>query len=155
MSSIAIQQPQQSSGYSTTAELTVELAKMLALVAPSSMTAEQQEIWLRAALDSLEGIRASEVRDVSLEVRRSATRHNQIVPEISKLVAEKRARRASINEATPPANALSPPHKRDVMDRRGQAMTEEEAAELNERLERLGAKARYRPDGSRYFVEVA
>jgi len=155
MNELATRPEPQSSGYSATADLTIELAKMLSLVAPSSMTAEQQEIWLRAALDSLDGIRASEVRDVSLEVRRSVTRHNQIVPEISRLVAEKRARRASINEAAPPANALPAFRKRDVMDRRGEAMTDEDTAELNERLERLGAKARYRPDGSRYFVEAA
>jgi hypothetical protein len=65
---------------------------MLALVAPSSMTAEQQEMWLRAAVDSLEDIRADEVAHVSAEVRRSVTRHNQIVPEIAKLVAERRKR---------------------------------------------------------------
>jgi hypothetical protein len=64
---------------------------MLALVAPSSMTAEQQEMWLRAAADALDGIRTDEIRHVSAEVRRMVTRHNQIVPEIAKLVAEHRA----------------------------------------------------------------
>jgi hypothetical protein len=52
-----IQPPKLSIAYSATAELTVELAKVLALVAPISMTTEQQELWLarcrrRAGRDS-------------------------------------------------------------------------------------------------------
>ena len=65
---------------------------MLVIVAPVTMTTEQREIWLRGAVDALEGISAQEVAAVSAELRRSVTRHNQIVPEISRLVAEKRAR---------------------------------------------------------------
>ena len=72
------------------AETTIELAKMLALVAPTSMTTEQQEMWLRAAVDALDDIRPDEIRHVSAEVRRTVTRHNQIVPEIATLVAERR-----------------------------------------------------------------
>ena len=45
--------------------------------------------------------------------------------------------------------------RRDVMDRRGQRMTASETAELNTRLEYLGATARYREDGSKYFIERA
>lgn len=78
--------------YSATAEMTIELAKMLALVAPISMTVEQQELWLRAAVDSLEDIRPQEVVAISAELRRSVTRPSQIVPEIARLVAEKRKR---------------------------------------------------------------
>jgi hypothetical protein len=87
-----IQPPKLSIAYSATAELTVELAKVLALVAPISMTTEQQELWLRAAADALDGIRGNEVHAISAELRRSVTRHSQIVPEIAKLVSEKRAR---------------------------------------------------------------
>lgn len=65
---------------------------MLALIAPVTMTVEQQELWLRAAVDALKDIRAEEVEAVSYEVRRSVTRPNQIVPEIAKLVSERRAR---------------------------------------------------------------
>lgn len=94
MNALTTPSERQSSGYSGQGELTIELAKMLALVAPSSMTAEQQEMWLRAAVDALEDIRADEVAHVSAEVRRSVTRHNQIIPEIAKRVAEHRAERS-------------------------------------------------------------
>jgi hypothetical protein len=57
------------------------------------MTSEQQEIWLRAAIDALEDIRPDEIQAISAEVRRSVTRHNQIVPEIAKLVHARRAER--------------------------------------------------------------
>lgn len=86
--------PKLSIAYSASAELTIELAKALALVAPTSMTSEQQELWLRAAGDALDGIRAEEVRTISAELRRTVTRPNQIVPEIAKLVADKRSQRA-------------------------------------------------------------
>jgi hypothetical protein len=84
---------------------------MLALVAPSSMTTEQQEMWLRAAVDALDDIRADEVRHVSAEVRRTVTRHNQIVPEIARLVSERRkaSRPAPTAISGPP---LPPPPER-------------------------------------------
>lgn len=66
---------------------------MLALVAPTSMSADQQTFWLASAVDALEDIRASEVAAVSAEIRRSVTRHNQIIPEIAKLVGERRKRK--------------------------------------------------------------
>jgi hypothetical protein len=44
------------------------------------------------------------------------------------------------------------PHKRPVMERRGEPMSELDCAELNQILENLGAISRYRPDGSRYDV---
>lgn len=54
------------------------------------MGAEQQTVWLHAAVDALEDIRASEVAAISPELRRSVTRPAQIVPEIARLVSEKR-----------------------------------------------------------------
>jgi hypothetical protein len=89
-----IQPPMLSIAYSAVADLTVELAKVLALVAPISMSVEQQELWLRAAVDALEDIRPQEVAAISAELRRTVTRPSQIVPEIAKLVAEKRKRPA-------------------------------------------------------------
>jgi hypothetical protein len=74
--------------------LSAELAKILTLVAPSSMTVDQQTLWLASAVDALADIRAAEVQAVSSEVRRTATRHNQIVPEIAKLVAARRSRKS-------------------------------------------------------------
>jgi hypothetical protein len=71
--------------------LALELAKCLKLVAPVSMDSDAQLAWIASAVDALEDIRADEVRSVSAELRRTVTRHNQIVPEISKLVAAKRS----------------------------------------------------------------
>lgn len=87
---LPIQPPTPRLAYSESSELTVLLAKILTLVAPTSMTTEQQELWLRAAIDALQGIRAGEVRSIILELQRSVSRPNQIVPEIARLVAEKR-----------------------------------------------------------------
>jgi hypothetical protein len=123
---------------------------MLGLVAPITMSADQQAIWIVSAIDALRDIRASEVAEVSMEVRRTVTRPSQIVPEIAKLVAERRSRKAS--RITTPA-IPGPPIRIPVMDRRGQPMSEEETAELNAILESLGATARYREDGSRYLVD--
>lgn len=96
--------------YSTTSEaqsLSIELAKCLRLVAPASMGSDDQASWILAAIDALEDIRANEVASVSAELRRSVTRPAQIVPEIARLVDEKRkrARLASdvgdVNQAWP------------------------------------------------------
>jgi hypothetical protein len=83
-------QPQsQSSAFSA---LMLELAKCLKLVAPITMSADAQMVWLQAAVDALEGIQAHEVKAISAELRRSVTRVAQIVPEIAKLVHERRKR---------------------------------------------------------------
>lgn len=92
MNDLTTQPPKLSIAYSATDELSIELAKMLALVAPITMTVEQQELWLRAAVDALEDIRPLEVRSISAELRRHVTRPNQIVPKIAELVAQRRSR---------------------------------------------------------------
>jgi hypothetical protein len=124
---------------------------MLTLVAPSSMTVDQQTLWLASAVDALHDVRAKEVSDVSAEVRRSVTRHNQIVPEIAKLVAAKRSREASRIIATPMLEG--PPAKRHISNRDRRYFKAEDWAELNEWLEQMGATARYRSDGTRYFPQ--
>lgn len=124
--------------YSATAQLTVELAKMLALVAPTSMSEEQQELWLRAAVDALDGIRGSEVNAIAAELKRSVTRHNQIVPEIARLVSEKRQRASRMTVAP-----VSPEWSinQEAQRRRGMARNTEEveAAWKWERLARIDA----------------
>lgn len=85
--------------------LAAEIAKCLKLVAPSSMGAEQQTVWLHTAVDALEGIRASEVEAISMELRRSVTRPAQIVPEIARLVSDKRHRANRSSEPTSPCAA--------------------------------------------------
>ena len=150
MNDLAIHSETQFPTSSRTAELAVELAKMLALVAPITMTAEQQEVWLRAAIDSLEGIYPREVSDVSQEVRGCVTRQAQIVPKIRELVDAKRRRESSLRKALPPPSNGERPPKRNVMDRRGQPMSEADTDELNAMLASVGATKRYRPDGSKY-----
>jgi hypothetical protein len=93
----ATQQPSQFNG----SQLVIELAKMLKLVAPISMSADAQTVWLQAAIDALEDIRPHEVAAVSLEIRRSITRPCQIVPEIARLVAEKREQASRYSNVRP------------------------------------------------------
>lgn len=151
MNEIAIQPNRQLSGYSATAELTVQLAKMLALVAPVTMTSDQQEVWLRAAVDTLDDIRPNEVEAISLEVRRTVTRPSQIIPEISRLVADRRAHQRRISEWSAP-KLEGPPPKRHIADRDRHDFTANDWADLNEHLERVGATARYHPDGTKYLI---
>lgn len=128
--------------------LSTELAKMLGLVAPVTMSADQQAIWITSAIDALQDIRGGEVSEVSMQVRRTVTRPSQIVPEIAKLVAEKRAHKRRIAELEPPKDALPPP-KPHIMDRDRRTFTAEDWAELNDHLERMGSPVRYAADGSK------
>lgn len=151
MNDLTIPSKTQLGGYSGNASLTVHLAKMLALVAPITMSSEQQEVWLRAAADTLADIRSDEIEYVSLEVRRSVTRPSQIVPEISCLIAERRAHQRRISEWSQP-KLEGPPPKRHIADRDRSKFTADDWAELNIWLESQGAKARYRIDGTKYLV---
>jgi len=121
---------------------------MLSLVAPVTMSGDQQTAWLASAVDSLQDIRHDEVAAVSLEVRRSVTRPSQIVPEIAKLVAERRARKRRVDELQPPKNALPPPPKH-IMDRDRREFTANDWAELNAHLEKMGSPVRYSSDGKK------
>jgi hypothetical protein len=151
MNDLATRREMQFGGSSEASALTTELAKMLGLVAPVTMSTDQQTLWLVSAVDALRDIRSHEVVEVSMEVRRTATRPSQIVPEIARLIAERRARHSS--RITAPL-IEGPPPKKPVMSRRGEPMSEEDTEELNGILEKLGATARYRADGSRYTVEA-
>jgi hypothetical protein len=106
---VQTRQPQRSGPYSEA--LKVELAKMLKLVAPSTMNAESQAVWLLSAAEALEDIRADEVAAVSMEIRRTVTRPAQIVPAIAEKVDELRKRRAHEREMAVwrEQKALAPP----------------------------------------------
>lgn len=145
MNAVTIHSSRQSAGSS--AEVTMELAKMLALVAPITMSSDQQEVWLRAAVDALADIRAPEIAEVSMEVRRAVGRPSQIVPEIARLVAENRIRRHRIDEiARLPAG---PPPVKHIMDRDRSTFTASDWAELSRYLEGKGSPVRYGSDGTR------
>jgi len=102
---------------------------MLKLVAPISMSPEAQAVWMMAAADALEDIRVEEVAAVSAEVRRSVTRASQIVPEIARLVSEKRARASRISSIAdgvkydePPKPKPCPPFTQRELDSMPPAM---------------------------------
>jgi hypothetical protein len=119
--------------------LSVELAKCLKLVAPVSMMADAQLSWIASAIDALEGIRAAEVAAISAELRRTVTRPAQIVPEIARMVAERRARLAKSTNAPSTKAADERRIEQEAQDRRAKATTqaEVEAAWLWERNEKL------------------
>lgn len=122
------------------AALQLEVAKCLQLVVPASMTADDRAAWILAAVDSLEDIRPIEVASVSAEVRRLVTHPRQIVPEIARLVDEKRKR--ARNSAPPPQGGrYAFEIEREAQDRRSRArnQAEVEAAARWERTARLDA----------------
>ena len=108
--------------------LAAELTKMLQLVAPISMSAEDRAGWTLAAVDALEDIRADEVQAISAELRRSVTRPAQIVPEISRLVAEKRAKAHRVEQQKSPW-AAEMAINREAQFRRAKAKTQAEVEE--------------------------
>lgn len=104
------------------------------------MMADAQLSWIASAVDALEGIRAAEVSACSAEIRRSVTRPAQIVPEIARLVSERRKRMAQAVGADPVAvkeRAID----EEAMTRRCEAKTREEidAAAEWERRARVDA----------------
>lgn len=127
--------------------MAVEVAKCLKLVAPATMGADAQLSWIASAVEALEGIRAEEVRNVSVELRRSVTRPAQIVPEIARLVAERRQRQSV---GTGPDNSQAAAERRineGFMDRIGRANCQPDVEEASrwERRERLQAGLKVQP----------
>jgi hypothetical protein len=124
---------------------------MLSLVAPITMSADQSAVWIMAAVDALHDIRASEVAEVSAQVRRTVTRPSQIVPEVSKLIAEKRqaARESQRRRSEDEHDRMLPRPLRHIAERDRSTFTEGDWEELNAYLERMGSAVRYRSDGTR------
>lgn len=108
-------------------------------MAPTSMSVDQQELWLRAAIDALQDIRVDEVKSIILQLQRTVTRPNQIVPEIARLVAEKRSR-LSFSAGKPVSKEWA--IDKEAQERRAKAKTQDEieAAWLWEREARIAAK---------------
>jgi hypothetical protein len=127
---------------------------MLALVAPVTMTGDQQTMWISSAVDALDDIRANEVQAVSLEVRRAVQRPSQIVPKIAELVAERRKHERWIREHEQPA-LPGPPIKRHIADRDRRNFTADDWAELNAWLESQGSTVRYGPEGKKLVERAA
>lgn len=98
----ALTETQPQSPLNASSGLMLELAKSLKLVAPITMSADAQMVWIQAAVDALQDIRSDEVAAISAELRRTVTRPSQIVPEIAKLVGQKRARSQQTTAAPSP-----------------------------------------------------
>lgn len=109
------------------------------------MMADAQLSWIASAIDALEGIRAAEVAAISAEIRRSVTRPAQIVPEIARLVSEKRQRSVRVQGDTPFSREAA--IDREASERRARATTraEIEGAWQWERHERMAAKLPVKP----------
>lgn len=118
------------------------------------MAQGERRDWLLAAWDALSGIPADLLERGCRAARLTADHPAKIVPAIISEVQSTWERRRELSQPGTPQ--LAPPRaaKKPVMDRRGEPMTAAETAELNATLERLGATARYREDGSRYVVSV-
>jgi hypothetical protein len=111
--------------------------------------------WLAVAWETLKDLPADLLRIGCAKARKIADHPAKIVPMIHAEVDDLlRYRRDAARDERARLEALPAPSKRDVMDRRGQPMSRSDTAELNERLKRLGATARYREDGSRYLHQT-
>lgn len=140
----------------TPQELVTELAACLTLCVPAGMTDGARTEWFKIARHTVGHLPLDLLRVGCAKAREVADHPAKICPAIVasvKDLLEQRRRWAA--EDRDRQNALPPPTKRDVMDRRGEAMSAADTAELNQRLENLGATARYREDGSRYFIDRA
>ncbi len=131
-------------------QFAAELTACLALVVPVGMTEEARREWLSVAWATVGHLPADLLSRGCKAARESCDHPSKIVPCIlAKTDEEMKWRR---NHRSPSVPLIGPPTKRHVMDRRGEAMSEEDTEKLNDILENLGAAARYKPDGSRYFV---
>ncbi len=136
----------------TPQELVTELTACLTLCAPAGFTEAARTEWFKVARQTV-GYLPLDLLGIGCDHARKVADHpSKIVPAIisaSHDLYEGR-RKAEREARSVPALGYMP--KRDVMARRGEAMSEADTAELNERLERLGATVRYRADGSRYAL---
>jgi len=132
----------------TPEQLQSELTACLALVGAVGMTEDARCEWFKAARITLEGIPSDLLAMGCRKARLVSDHPSKIVPAIMDEVRERWEYRFQM----PPPVRGDPPPAKDLMACRGQPMTEDETTELNAMLERLGATARYRADGSRFMV---
>lgn len=120
------------------------------------MSADERRTWLSVAREALHGIPEDLLREGCRVAKQTADHPSKIVPAIMATIGPAwQARKEELGKARYSGDrptSIGPPPKRDLMDRRGEPMSEAETAELNRILEWSGAKVRYRPDGSREEV---
>ncbi len=110
--------------------------------------------WLAVAWKTIGHLPPDLLRIGCNHARKAADHPSKIVPAIIRETDELLRRRRELARDTGGPLQIGVMPKRDVMERRGEAMSAADTAELNERLEKLGATARYREDGSRYTLET-
>jgi len=130
-----------------------ELEACLALVVPVGMDEAARREWLAIAWETLKHLPADLLAAGCRKAREVSDHPSKIVPIIIAETSEALERR---RRSAQPANLELPaPVRRDLMQFRGQPMSEADTEELNRILTDLNATARYRPDGSRYTVAQA
>jgi hypothetical protein len=130
-----------------------ELTACLALVVPVGMTEEGRAEWLAVAWATLKHLPPDILAIGCKKARETCDHPSKIVPMIVDETKDlMRWRREHYTPSDLQITGPRPP--RHLLDRRGEPMSEDETNELNRLLENLGATARYRPDGSRYFSEA-
>lgn len=117
------------------------------------MTEEARREWLAVAWATLKHLPADLLKIGAVKARETADHPAKIVPAIVRATSDLLEARRNSVKSDSTLRLEGPVRKRNVMDRRGEPMTDEDTAELNQILENLGATARYRPDGSRYVVQ--
>jgi hypothetical protein len=129
-----------------------ELTACLALVAPAGMAEEARRDWLTVAWGTLGHLPADLLIEGCAHARKVADHPAKVVPAIISVTEDRLVRRREYRQSDGEHKSLPAPTKRHLLDRRGEAMSQEDTDELNRILEQLGAAARYRADGSRYTV---
>lgn len=131
-----------------------ELTACLALVVPVGMTEEARREWLLVAWETLKHLPPDILHRGCETARKTCDHPSKIVPAI---IAETKEtmewRRDSAREAAALALPGPPRAKPHIADRDRRNFLAADWAELNEHLERMGATARYHPDGTRYFID--
>lgn len=131
------------------------------VMAPNRPPAEAS-VWVRETARLLSDI-AEDVLCEALDTLQKRMKFLPTVAEIRELadpVMERRrkdrgrldAMRRYLESGKPVGKLVQIEPQRNIMDRRGEEMSEADCEELNGILESLGACTRYRPDGSRYEV---
>jgi hypothetical protein len=143
-------------------ERLVQRLTALGMVMSPNRPPAEASMWVRETARLLSDI-AEDVLCESIDELQKRLKFLPTIAEIRELadpVMERRrsdrakldAMRRYLESGKPIGEFVRAEHKRPIMDRRGEEMTEAECEELNRVLESAGACSRYRPDGSRYEV---
>lgn len=127
------------------------VAPCLTLAAGVGMSQADQDAWLEAAFQALEGIPIALLHRGARAAMHKAEHPSKIIPAITAEIGDAwRWRRE--NPASAPQIAGPRPSRTAsaLMDARGKPMSEEETGILNAHLEWLGSPVRYRADGSKH-----